>query len=90
MQTQIEHKDKLGRIIKVGDAVVYPYHNRLEIGTVKKLNPKMVKVWEFGAPRKWYTGSNKYPEDIVIIDGPEVTMYLLKIDADGNPKGPVL
>lgn len=76
---EIKHTDKLGRPLSVGDAVVYPSHNSLEIGTVKKLNPKMVKVMEFGQTEsRWYNGSNKYPNDIVIVNGPEVTMYLLK------------
>ena len=80
VKAPIEHKDKLGRIIKVGDAVCYPYHNSLEFGTIKKLNNKMVKVWEVGAHSKWYTGANKYPSDVVIVEGPEVTMYLLKMN----------
>lgn len=76
---QPEHKDKLGRVLAVGDAVCYPSHNSLELGTVKKLNPKMVKVHEAGrASSKWYSGSNKYPNDLVKVDGPEVTMYLLR------------
>lgn len=75
----IEHRDKLGRLIAVGDAVCYPSQNSLELGTVKKLNPKMVKVWEAGRETgRWYSGSNKYPGDLVKVDGPEVTMYLLK------------
>jgi hypothetical protein len=75
----IEHRDKLGRLLAVGDAVCYPDHNSLGLGTVKKLNPKMVKVFEAGrTSSSWYTGSNKYPSDLVKIDGPEVTMYLLK------------
>jgi hypothetical protein len=74
-----EHKDKLGRLLAVGDAVCYPSHNSLELGTVKKLNPKMIKVQEAGrANSKWYSGSNKYPGDLVKVDGPEVTMYLLR------------
>jgi hypothetical protein len=74
------HKDKLGRIIKVGDAVCYPLNNGLEVGTVKKLNTKMVRVWKVGQRNKWYNGNNKYPNDIVIVDGPEVTMYILKVN----------
>jgi hypothetical protein len=74
-----EHRDKLGRVLAVGDAVCYPSHNSLELGTVKKLNPKMVKVWEAGhSASRWYTGSNKYPSDLVKVEGAEVTMYLLK------------
>jgi hypothetical protein len=78
----LEHRDKLGKLLAVGDAVCYPDRNSLELGTVKKLNPKMVKVFEAGrANSKWYSGSNKYPQDLVKIDGPEVTMYLLKINS---------
>ena len=75
----LEHRDKLGKLLAVGDAVCYPCQNSLELGTVKKLNPKMVKVFEAGRSNSaWYSGSNKYPQDLVKIDGPEVTMYLLK------------
>jgi hypothetical protein len=78
---QLEHRDKLGRLLAVGDAVCYPSHNSLELGTVKKLNPKMVKVHEAGrTSSKYYTGSNKYPSDLVKVDGPEVTIYLLKMN----------
>ena len=77
-----EHRDKLGRLLSVGDAVCYPSHNSLELGTIKKLNPKMVKVWEAGRQAgRWYTGSNKYPGDLVKVEGSEVTMYLLKMNA---------
>ena len=75
----LEHRDKLGQLLAIGDAVCYPSHNSLELGTVKKLNPKMVKVFEVGrGVSKWYTGSNKYPQDLVKVSGPEVTMYLLR------------
>lgn len=67
-----EHKDILGRIIKIGDHVAYPDSNRLQLGKIDKLNPKMVRVqrgnWEF----------NKYPSDVVVLDGPDLVMYLLK------------
>ena len=80
---EIVHKDKLGRVLSVGDAVCYPDRNALDLGTVRKLNPKMVTVWEMGQHSKWYTGSRKYPQDLVKVDGPEVTMYLLKMNAAG-------
>jgi hypothetical protein len=73
------HLDKLGREIAVGDAVCYPDRNNLQFGTVKKLHVKMVTVWEAGITYNWYTGSKKYPHDLVRVDGPEVTMYLLKL-----------
>jgi hypothetical protein len=78
----LEHRDKLGRLLAVGDAVCYPDRNALDLGTVKKLNAKMVTVWEVGQSHySWYKGSRKYPHDLIKVDGPEVTMYLLKKNA---------
>lgn len=73
----IEHKDKLGRNLAVGDCVCFPDSNTLYVGVVKKLNPKMVKVLK--VPSGWRSdGQNKYPSDLVKLDGPEITMWLLK------------
>ncbi len=69
-----EHKDILGQPLSVGDAVVYPSSNSMYVGTIVKLNPKMVKVKRVGRS-KWE--SNKYPQDLARVSGPEVTMYLL-------------
>ena len=77
-----EHRDKLGRLLKVGDCVAYPSSNSLAIGTIKKLNPKMVKVAKLGSKFK-SDGNNKYPTDLVLLDGPEVSMYLLKMNTNG-------
>jgi hypothetical protein len=77
----IEYRDKLGQLLNVGDAVCYPYRNDLVFGTVKKLYPKMVKVWEVGQHMRWYNGSNKYPQDLVKVEGPAVTMYLLRANS---------
>jgi len=71
-----EHRDKLDRLIKVGDCVAYPSSNSLVIGVVSKLNPKMVGVSQLGKNR--WGDSNKYSNDLVILDGPDVTMYLIK------------
>ena len=77
-----EHKDKLGRLLRVGDCVAYPESNRLEIGTIKKVTPKMTMVAELG--RRYFndTGNRKYPNDLVLLEGPEVTMYLLKMNVN--------
>ena len=70
-----EHKDKLGRPLAVGDCVAYPDGNNiLKIGLIEKLNPKMIKVKGF---KKTYT-VNKYPHESVKLDGPDITMYILK------------
>lgn len=75
---EIIHKDRLGRELKVGDCVAYPAGNTLVIGLIKKINPKMVGVSALGKARTWSVAKNKYPMDCVRLDGPEVTMYLLK------------
>lgn len=73
-----EHNDKLGRALQEGDCVAYPDSNTLVIGTVIKLNPKMVKVKGLNTTGYWARGTNKYPNDLVKLDGEDVTMYLLK------------
>lgn len=74
MAVNPEHRDLLGQPLSVGDAVVFPSSNTMYVGTVTKLNPKMVKVRRVGHSR-WE--QNKYPQDLVRVSGPEVTMYLL-------------
>jgi hypothetical protein len=74
-----EHRDKLGRLLKIGDFVAFPDRNTLEFGVIKKLNPKMIGVGRLKS--KW--SQNKYPQDLVVLDGPEVSIYLLKSSASG-------
>ncbi len=82
-KAEIEHKDKLGRLLKVGDCVAYPESNSLVIGTIKKVTPKMTMVSELGKKPSWYdkNGHRKYPSDLVLLEGPLVTMYLLKMNS---------
>ena len=72
-----EHRDKLGRLLKVGDCVAYPANNSLLIGLVKKINPKMIGVRRIGK-NGWGSEKNKYPIDCVKLEGPEVTMFIIK------------
>ena len=74
MTKMLEHKDILGNPIRVDDVVVYPSHNSLKIATVKKINPKMINVVAVG--RTW--ADRKYPTDLLVVDDPKITMYLLK------------
>lgn len=46
------------------------------VGTVVKINPKMVKVKRVGKRSSWE--QNKYPSDLAKVSGAEVTMYLLR------------
>ena len=73
-KTPIQHQDLFGQPLEIGDCVVYPRSNSMSVGTVAKLNPKMVGV---NGIERW--GScNKYPQELVKVSGSEVTMYLLK------------
>lgn len=72
-----QHNDLLGNPIALGNCVAFPYMNGLRIGTVIKLNPKMVQVKRVGA-KNAYGKYNKYPTDLVVLNSQDVTMYLLK------------
>ncbi len=76
MSNAPDHRDILGQPLAVGDCVVFPSTNSMYVGTIVKLNPKMVKVRRVGKSRGWE--SNKYPQDLARVSGAEVTMYLLK------------
>ena len=71
-----QHRDLLGNTIKVGDCVVYPQSNTLQIAIVSKLNPKMVQIKRVGS--RYEYKQNKYSKDLVVLDSQAVTMYLLK------------
>ena len=73
-----EHKDKLDRVLLIGDCVAYPDYNCLQIGIIIKLNPIMVKIVRIGSTGYLARGVNKYPKDIIRLDGQDVSMYLLK------------
>lgn len=70
------HYDLIGRELAVGDCVAFPGYNSLSIGTVVKLNPKMIGVVNIKSKRS--RAQLKYPGDLVKLDGPDVTFYLLK------------
>ena len=72
-----EHRDLLGHVIALDDYVVYPSHNTLALGRVAKLNAKMVGISDVS--RRAYRGyTNKYPQDLTVVDSARVTWYLLK------------
>ena len=77
----VVHKDKLGRVISVGDFVAYPIRNSLEFGKVMKLNNKMVGVIPAVSKYKIYGNTNKYPSDLVRLEAQDMTWYILKNSA---------
>ena len=68
------HKDILGTTIQVGDTVAYPDRNSMRIGSVTKLNPKMVNV---KAVQRSYD-DRKYPNELLVVNDPKITIYMLK------------
>ncbi|NBO29556.1 MAG: hypothetical protein EBV10_10005 [Synechococcaceae bacterium WB6_1A_059] len=73
-----EFSDKLGKKLIPGDVVAYPHQNKLALGVVIRLNPKMVRIKAI-VKSKWGSPEiNKYPDDCVKIEGPEISMYLIK------------
>jgi hypothetical protein len=76
------HRDKLGRKIELENFVCYPSSNNLDIGKVVKITPKMVLVSRIPDKyRKWGGESRKYPCDLVLVEGKDVTMYILRNSA---------
>jgi hypothetical protein len=73
-----QHKDKLGRLIAIGDFVAYPAHNNLIFGKVTKLNNVMVKVVGIDNNRYGNSETNKYPCDVVRLEATDMTWYILK------------
>ncbi len=75
MVKKYEHTDIVGREITVGALVASAGYNRLTMGVVISLTAKMIKIKEFSK----FSGKTKlrYPDDSVVIDGPEATIYIL-------------
>jgi hypothetical protein len=73
-----EHRDKLNRLLTVGDFVAYPDHNSLEFGRVAKLNNVLVGVYPVLTTRYGNRNTNKYPSDLVRLDEKEMTWYILR------------
>jgi hypothetical protein len=73
-----KHPDKLGRELNMGDCVVYPQSNSMMIGTVIKFTPKMITVKTINSGGWLGYETRKYSSDVIKIEGPEVTMYLIK------------
>lgn len=83
----VEHFDAIGRPLKVGDPVAVPGGvTSLLIGRITAMGEKQIRVVKYGKPERetdWKgksspTGKLRYPSEAVLLDGPDITMYLLK------------
>lgn len=80
VKEEIEHRDMLGRKLKVGDFIAYPRRNILCIGQIVKMNPKMPRVQQI-SKKVYGKEANIYTHDMVLLDGPEISFYILKNSA---------
>ena len=72
-------EDFLKRKLNIDDSVVFipPYSKTMTLGRVIAFSPKMVRVVYHGW-RNQELESSRYPGELVKVDGPDLTMYLLK------------
>jgi len=73
-----EHKDLLGREVKIDDYVGFCHHNSMYVGKVIKITPKQVRVLPVLTRYRQDDGFLKYTNQCVLIGGPELTYLLLK------------
>lgn len=76
VKKQTDHVDILGNPLSLGTVVAVSHH-KMEICTVTKINPKMLRVRPV---RLRYRGDGflKYPSDMVVVDPQMATWYALK------------
>ena len=74
-----KHFDKIGHEIKLDDIVVAVADNCLILATVIKINPKTIRLSKIcDAPTKWNKRTyDRRGNECKVINGPEVTLYLL-------------
>jgi len=84
---EYNHVDALGRPLKVGDPVACASSiTTLLIGQITAMGEKQIRVVKYGEPLRIdsYHGTTpngklRYPSEAVLLDGPDITMYLLKL-----------
>jgi hypothetical protein len=83
------HVDAIGRPLKIGDPVAVACNTTsLLIGRITALGEKKIRVVNYGSPDRspdWRgkevaNGSLRYPAEAVLLDGPDILMYLLKMN----------
>jgi hypothetical protein len=78
-----DHRDLLGRPLKLEDCVAVSYYNNLRVAKIIKINPKMLQVRVIGNKARFRAAEIlKYPHDMVLLDGPDVIAHLLKISGE--------
>jgi len=75
-------RDYFGRELVAGDHVVFSVRNLFQVGRIRAVTPKMVRVVGYdNANRDWQgeaKGNLKYGHEVLKVDEQEVIMYLLR------------
>jgi hypothetical protein len=74
----LDHRDCLGREVKLDDHVAFSHHNTLYVGKVIKVTPKQVRVIPIGGNHWREEGMLKYTTQCCLVGGPELTYHILK------------
>ena len=71
-------KDFLKRDLALDDHVIFksPYSTSLKLGKIVKFTPKQIRV-EYPGWRGEITSSVRYPKEVVKVEGPDLTFFLL-------------
>lgn len=86
-EKEYSHVDAIGRPLKIGDPVAVPGSiTTLLIGQITAMGEKQIRVVKYGDPARVPTwggktkvnGRLRYPSEAVLLDGPDITMYLLR------------
>ncbi len=75
-----EHRDIFNKLIKTGDIVIISSHggfqSRLRLGTVQKINPKMINVIPIDS--KLRKVDRRYGEELLVVtNDPRVSAWVL-------------
>ena len=73
-----EHVDILGQPLNEGCHVAMAHHNRMMIGKIIKLNPKMIRVIPLKGTYRADGGYLVYSSQTVRLDGPDALAYILR------------
>lgn len=71
------HVDLLGRPLHPGQVVAFCERNTMRVGKIERLTGKMTRVKPYKG-QVWGDGYLKYGRDMVILEGEDVMMYVLK------------
>ena len=74
-------EDFLKRPLAVGDYVVFlqPYNRNFLLGRIVSFSAKQARIeYNNPDPRSGITMISRYPSDLVRVNGPDLTVYLLK------------